>query len=152
MDARPADVRSKPILGDCLRAARRTRGLTLKAVASRTGIALSTLSKVENHQMSLTYDKLLQLSAGLEMEIAELFHPPGSAAPAAPLCTARRSIARAGEGQLVQTEFYSYLYQCTDLLGLKLKRCEPRNTDVLCTKHARRQLACKRDRIGHQSR
>ncbi len=120
MDARPADVRSKPILGDCLRAARRTRGLTLKAVASRTGIALSTLSKVENHQMSLTYDKLLQLSAGLEMEIAELFHPPGSAAPAAPLCTARRSIARAGEGQLVRTELYSYLYQCTDLLGKRM--------------------------------
>ena len=120
MDAHPADTRSKPILGDCLRAARLARGLTLKAVAARTGIALSTLSKVENQQMSLTYDKLLQLSAGLEMEIAELFHPPGSTAPAAPLCTARRSIARAGEGQPIRTELYSYLYQCTDLLGKRM--------------------------------
>ncbi len=120
MDAQPADACSKPILGACLRAARLARGLTLKAVAARTGIALSTLSKVENQQMSLTYDKLLQLSVGLEMEIAELFHSPGSAAPAAPLGTARRSIARAREGQLVQTEFYSYLYQCTDLLGKRM--------------------------------
>lgn len=120
MDTHPADARSKPVLGACLRAARLARGLTLKAVAARTGIALSTLSKVENQQMSLTYDKLLQLSAGLDMEIAELFHPPGSVAPAAPLGTARRSIARAREGQLVQTEFYSYLYQCTDLLGKRM--------------------------------
>ncbi len=120
MDAHPANARSKPVLGDCLKAARQARRLTLKAVAARTGIALSTLSKVENHQMSLTYDKLLQLSAGLEMEIAELFHPPGSTAPAAPLCTGRRSIARSGEGQLVQTGLYGYLYQCTDLLGKRM--------------------------------
>jgi len=120
MDAHPADVRSKPILGNCLRAARQARGLTLKAVAARTGIALSTLSKVENQQMSLTYDKLLQLSAGLEMEIAELFHPPGSVDAAAPLYTACRSIARAREGQLVQTELYSHLNQCTDLLGKRM--------------------------------
>lgn len=120
MDAHPANSRSKPILGDCLRAARQARRLTLKAVAARTGLALSTLSKVENHQMSLTYDKLLQLSAGLEMEMAELFHSPGSTAPAAPICTARRSIARAGEGQPVRTELYSYLYQCTDLLGKRM--------------------------------
>ncbi|WP_163362811.1 helix-turn-helix domain-containing protein, partial [Klebsiella aerogenes] len=58
---------ARPLLGDCLKAARRIRGLTLKEVSERTGMALSTLSKVENHQMSLTYDKLLQLSAGLGM-------------------------------------------------------------------------------------
>ncbi|PNB45040.1 transcriptional regulator, partial [Pseudomonas sp. FW305-130] len=43
-------------LGQCLKAARQARGLTLKQVAERTGMALSTLSKVENGLMSLTYD------------------------------------------------------------------------------------------------
>src|SRR5437588_120361 len=62
-------------LGQCLKAARQARGLTLKQVAERTGMALSTLSKVENGLMSLTYDKLLQLTSGLKMEIAELFNP-----------------------------------------------------------------------------
>ncbi len=106
----------RPQLGSCLKAARRARGLTLKDVASRTGMALSTLSRVENHQMSLTYDKLLQLSGGLGMEIAELFQLPG----AAPVYTARRSVSRAGQGQLVQTRYYRYLYQCTDLLGKRM--------------------------------
>jgi transcriptional regulator with XRE-family HTH domain len=108
----------RPRLGTCLRAARRARGLTLKEVSARTGMALSTLSKVENHQMSLTYDKLLQLSGGLGMEIAELFHSPG--ADAAPVHTARRSISRAGQGQVVQTRCYRYLYQCTDLLEKRM--------------------------------
>ncbi|SDR57622.1 transcriptional regulator, XRE family with cupin sensor [Rhizobiales bacterium GAS191] len=110
---------ARPSLGDCLKAARRARGLTLKDVAARTGMAMSTLSKVENHQMSLTYDKLLQLSAGLGMEIAELFHTPGAGAESASY-TARRSISRAGQGQLVRTKSYSYLYQCTDLLGKRM--------------------------------
>jgi transcriptional regulator with XRE-family HTH domain len=109
-----------PQLGVCLRAARQARGLTLKQVAERTGMALSTLSKVENNQMSLTYDKLLQLTFGLKMEIAELFHPANLRAEPAPIVTARRSISRAGQGQMVDTKFYTYNYQCTDLIGKKM--------------------------------
>jgi len=58
--------------------ARQSRRLTLKQVAERTGLALSTLSKVENGLMSLTSDKLLQLTGGLKMEIAELFNAAGN--------------------------------------------------------------------------
>ncbi|MGK9168794.1 XRE family transcriptional regulator [Inquilinus limosus] len=107
-------------LGDCLKAARQARGLTLKQVAERTGLALSTLSKVENHQMSLTYDKLLQLTTGLGMEIAELFHPAAPAAPAPQMVTARRSISRAGQGQIVDTRYYTYGYVCTDIVGKRM--------------------------------
>jgi transcriptional regulator with XRE-family HTH domain len=107
-------------LGQCLKAARQARGLTLKQVAERTGMALSTLSKVENGLMSLTYDKLLQLTSGLKMEIAELFNP----APATPVqgrpVTARRSISRGGQGQIITTKFYTYTYQCTDLIGKRM--------------------------------
>lgn len=114
-------------LGPCLKAARQARGMTLKQVAERTGMALSTLSKVENGQMSLTYDKLLQLTAGMEMEIAELFQPaarrpiagPGAAGAPARV-TARRSVSRAGQGHVVDTAFYTYTYQCTDLIGKRM--------------------------------
>src|SRR6185312_16400618 len=96
-------------LGQCLKAARQARGLTLKQVAERTGMALSTLSKVENGLMSLTYDKLLQLTSGLKMDIAELFSPafPARSDTERPV-TARRSISRAGQGQIVNTKFYTY--------------------------------------------
>jgi transcriptional regulator with XRE-family HTH domain len=115
-------------LGLCLKAARQARGLTLKQVAEKTGMALSTLSKVENGLMSLTYDKLLQLTSGLKMDIAELFSPAAPARPdAARAVTARRSISRAGQGQIVTTRFYTYTYQCTDLIG---KRMVPMITEV----------------------
>jgi hypothetical protein len=34
--------------------------------------------------------------------------------------TARRSISRAGQGQLINTKFYTYTYQCTDLIGKRM--------------------------------
>src|ERR1700675_5020212 len=108
MDDHEAKLVANSQLGVCLRAARQARGLTLKQVAERTGMALSTLSKVENNQMSLTYDKLLQLTSGLKMEIAELFSPAASRASPAPIVTARRSISRAGQGQVIDTPFYTY--------------------------------------------
>lgn len=114
-------------LGQCLKAARQARGLTLKQVAERTGMALSTLSKVENGLMSLTYDKLLQLTAGLKMDIAELFSPAAPRPEPGRQVTARRSISRAGQGQVVATKLYTYTYQCTDLIG---KRMVPMITEL----------------------
>ncbi|TDT99222.1 XRE family transcriptional regulator [Azorhizobium sp. AG788] len=105
-------------LGECLKAARQARKLTLKQVAERTGLSLSTLSKVENHQMSLTYDKLLQLTNGLGIAIAELFHSAADRGPpAAQMVTARRSISRAKDGDVIDTRTYSYAYKCTDLMS-----------------------------------
>jgi transcriptional regulator with XRE-family HTH domain len=107
-------------LGQCLKAARQARGLTLKQVAERTGMALSTLSKVENGLMSLTYDKLQQLTAGLKMDIAELFNPAiRRSEPGRPV-TARRSISRAGQGQVINTGSHIYTYPCTDLVGKRM--------------------------------
>ena len=120
MDDQSIPEATQSQLGVCLRAARQARGLTLKQVAERTGMALSTLSKVENNQMSLTYDKLLQLTSGLKMEIAELFNPAPARTEPAPVVTARRSISRAGQGQVIDTRFYTYSYQCTDLIGKKM--------------------------------
>lgn len=34
---------------------------------------MSTLSKIENNPMSLTYDRLVQLARGLKVDIVELF-------------------------------------------------------------------------------
>jgi transcriptional regulator with XRE-family HTH domain len=114
-------------LGQCLKAARQARGLTLKQVAELTGMALSTLSKVENGLMSLTYDKLLQLTSGLKMDIAELFNPAASRPGRERLVTARRSVSRAGRGEVINTKSHTYNYQCTDLIG---KRMVPITVEV----------------------
>ncbi len=107
-----------PEPGSALRGLRKNRQWTLADVSARTGLPVSTLSKIENGKMSLSYDKLARLSAGLEVDIAQLFEP----SPTAPVARVhgRRSITRAGEGLAVETENYSHLYPGADLLNKHL--------------------------------
>lgn len=106
----------KARLGHALRTIRSRLGLTLAQTSARTGVAVSTLSKVENGQLSLTYDKLVQLSEGLEIDISTFFDPiPDNGQELIAQPTARRSITRRGEGLLVETANYDYRYLCTDL-------------------------------------
>lgn len=60
-------------IGARLRRLRQDRGWTLADVSERTGLAVSTLSKVERGRMSLAYDKFGILAAVLGLDIAELF-------------------------------------------------------------------------------
>jgi transcriptional regulator with XRE-family HTH domain len=107
---------SKARLGKALRTIRNQRQLTLADVSARTGVSVSTLSKVENGQLSLTYDKLVQLSEGLQVDITALFSAePQVDGGVAPAVSARRSITRRREGMLVATPNYDYRYLCTDL-------------------------------------
>ncbi len=101
--------------GLALRALRKRRDWTLAEVSARTGLPVSTLSKIENGKMSLSYDKLARLSAGLEIDIAQLFEPD-MAIPHAPV-NGRRSVSRAGGGLAIETENYSHLYLVADLLN-----------------------------------
>ena len=106
----------KARLGHALRGIRARLGFTLAETSARTGVAVSTLSKVENGQLSLTYDKLVQLSEGLGIDISTFFDPiPANGEGPAVEPTARRSITRRGEGLLVETPDYDYRYLCTDL-------------------------------------
>ena len=63
----------KPTLGRLLRALRLRNDWTLKEMSGRTGIPLSTRAKVERDRLTLTYDKLQQLSERLGMRMSDLF-------------------------------------------------------------------------------
>ncbi len=109
--------------GAVLRAYRRQNGWTLADVAARTGIQVSTLSKVENSKMSLSYDKLVRISQGLKIDIALLFgggqlQPEPSARPRGAL-NGRRSVTPAGGGKAIQTANYLHHYLASDLLNKK---------------------------------
>ncbi|TDK27219.1 XRE family transcriptional regulator [Luteimonas aestuarii] len=117
-----------PTIGSLLRALRARNGWTLKEMSERTGIPLSTLSKVENDRLSLTYDKLLQISQRLNLRMSELFAEPDASSE--PQVTARRSIARIEDGVRVNTPNYDYYYLCTEL---RRKRMIPVLTRVRAT-------------------
>ena len=75
----------------------------------------STLSKLENGKMAMTYDKLIKLSLGLGIDLQDLLSDgePLQPAPA----TGRRSVTRAGSGRIADSERHSHLYPAADLLG-----------------------------------
>lgn len=110
---RTAHVKSDhPTLGTLLRGLRSRHGWTLKQMSERSGIPVSTLSKVEHDRLTLTYDKLLQLSQRLNIRMSELFAEDGGPEPK---ITARRSIGDIARAVRVNTPNYDYYYLCTEL-------------------------------------
>ena len=73
-------------LGSLVRSLRARHGWTLKEMSERIDIPVSTLSKVEHDRLTLTYDKLQQLSQRLNMRMSELFSD--AAEPNEPAVTA----------------------------------------------------------------
>ena len=102
-----------PTLGGLIRSLRSRNGWTLKEMSERTSIPVSTLSKVEHDRLTLTYDKLVQLSQRLNLRISELFAEPTGTAESA--VTARRSIGRTDDAVRVNTKNYDYYYLCPEL-------------------------------------
>jgi transcriptional regulator with XRE-family HTH domain len=101
-----------PTLGTLLRSLRNRNRWTLKQMSDNCGIPISTLSKVEHDRLTLTYDKLLQLSRRLNIRISELFAEDSEQEPQV---TARRSIGSLGRSVRVETPNYDYFYLCTEL-------------------------------------
>lgn len=104
---------SKPTLGRLLRGLRMRNNWTLKEMSERTGIPLSTLAKVEHDRLTLTYDKLQQVSQRLNLRMSELFAEPEDSPETAVL--ARRSIGSAETAIRVNTRNYDYYYLCPEL-------------------------------------
>jgi transcriptional regulator with XRE-family HTH domain len=115
-----------PRPGAVLKRIRRQQGLTLSEVNKLTGLPISTLSKVENDKLALSYDKLARLSTGLNVDIGIFFGAVEGTATVQPqemlVTHGRRSITRRGEGSAIATDNYDYLYPAADLLN---KRIEP---------------------------
>ena len=90
-------------LGERVRELRKARGWTLEQAAVQAGLARSTLSKIENGQMSPTYEALKKLAEGLAISVPQLFTPPSRAQ-----VTGRMAVTRVGEGQAQATVTYEH--------------------------------------------
>ena len=90
-------------LGQRVRDLRKARNWTLEQAAQQAGLARSTLSKIENGQMSPTYDALKKLAVGLEISVPQLFTPPVKGQ-----VNGRMAITANGEGQSHATATYEH--------------------------------------------
>jgi len=111
--ARSDSGSAHPTLGKLLRGLRTRNGWTLKEMSDRSGIPVSTLSKIEHDRLTLTYDKLQAATQRLGIRMSDLFADSADA-PEAPV-TARRSIGTEERAIQVETPNYDYHYLCPEL-------------------------------------
>ena len=108
-----ADRAAPPTLGTVMKSIRARNGWTLKEMSAKSGIPVSTLSKVEHDRLTLSYDKLQQLSQRLSIRMSDLFAEEEG--DSAPRVTGRRSVGPIDQAVRVTTDNYDYHYLCTDL-------------------------------------
>jgi transcriptional regulator with XRE-family HTH domain len=106
-----------PTLGTILRGLRSRNGWTRKEMSGRTGIPLSTLAKVEQDQLTLSYDKLLQISQRLKMRLSALL-AHGEASESRVMT--RRSIGTLDTAVRVNSANYDYFFLCPDLRNKRM--------------------------------
>jgi transcriptional regulator with XRE-family HTH domain len=102
--------------GTALRALRVQRGWTLAEVSKRTDLPISTLSKIENDRVSLTYDKLARISTGLGVDISQLFAPQ-IVGMGGSTVNGRRCVTLSGQGSVIETDNYGHIYPAADFLN-----------------------------------
>jgi len=103
-------------LGAVLRDIRKRNGWTLREMGIHSGIPISTLSKIEHDQLTLGYERLIELGRRLGLGIADLFAPAGIATQDGP----RRSINRQGAGLRASGTRYDSLYLSPEVAGKRL--------------------------------
>ena len=140
MEKLMADGATPPTLGAVMKGIRGRNGWTLKEMSAKSGIPVSTLSKVEHDRLTLSYDKLQQLSQRLNIRMSDLFAEDDEGAT--PRVTGRRSIGTIDQAVRVTTDNYDYHYLCTDL---RQKRMIPIITRIRA--HSAREFG---DLVRHQ--
>ena len=116
--------------GIALKSLRKQNQWTLAVVSSRTGIPASTLSRIENDQMSPTYDLLVRISNGLSIDLSELLSAAEPGSGARPGQSGRRSINRGDDGEVVQMPDHTLRYLSSDFLNKRI-------TPIVCEYRAR---------------
>ncbi len=102
-------------LGERIKDIRSRLGLTLEEASQRTGLARSTLSKIENEQISPTFQAMQKLAHGLQIDMPQLFEPPRKK-----VATGRRDLTRNDQGKPHPTQTYEHELLATQLSNKKM--------------------------------
>ncbi|AXY02952.1 helix-turn-helix domain-containing protein [Vibrio alfacsensis] len=102
-------------LGQRIKDVRSKLGITLEEASQRTGLARSTLSKIENEQISPTFQAMQKLALGLQIDMPQLFEPPRKK-----VATGRRDVTKNNEGKPHPTQTYEHELLATQLSNKKM--------------------------------
>jgi len=111
------EVRAVPAtgIGAQLKAIRTKNKFTLEEASKRTGLARSTLSKIENEQISPTFTVMQKLALGLDIELPQLFTKPEAIQ-----ATGRRDVTPQGQGNSHLTSTYEHELLATQFSNKKM--------------------------------
>lgn len=115
LGAPPPATETEIDIGSRIKQFRKRAKLTLNQASERTGVAISTLSKIERGELSPTLGTLQRVAKGLSFDISSLFAPP-----LRPERAARQATTRAGEGRHYSTAVASHLCLSTELASKKM--------------------------------
>jgi transcriptional regulator with XRE-family HTH domain len=97
-------------IGQRLKQLRKQMDLTLAEAAARTSVSTSALSKIENGQVSPSFDIIQRISDGLQVDLEDLV---GSGRTS--LVTGRKTVTRLNEGAHFTSGQYDYKAHGTEL-------------------------------------
>jgi transcriptional regulator with XRE-family HTH domain len=97
-------------VGERLKRLRQERELTLADVSRQTGVSTSTLSKIENVQVSPSFDVIMRISEGLGITLEDFIRPGRKTE-----VSGRKAITRAEDGVYISSGQYDYRAHATDI-------------------------------------
>ncbi|WP_413724943.1 helix-turn-helix domain-containing protein [Sodalis sp. RH16] len=105
--------------GARMKTMRQERAWTLEQLAEKSGLSISTLSKIENGQVSASFDTIVKIAHAYDLTFGELFTEQApanspSTLPVAPI-SGRRTFTRAGKGLTFNTPNYKYNVHSSEL-------------------------------------
>jgi transcriptional regulator with XRE-family HTH domain len=104
--AEPGDGH-RAAFGSRVQRLRKAQNLTLQQVSNACGLAVSTISKIENSNLSPTYDVMLKLSEGLGTDLVSLLQSTPAQTADAPV-SGRLAVSRARTAEMLDTGPYVY--------------------------------------------
>lgn len=103
-------VLGQPEVGRKLAEGRRAKGWTLARLSEESGVAIATLSKVENARSGASFDTVARVARALGLRIDDILSPSSPR-----FATGRRTISRAGEGIRFGFNSYDYVVPCNEI-------------------------------------
>lgn len=102
-----------------VRSLRLAKSMTLAELSRRSGLPISTLSKIENDKVSLSYARLQKLSIGLGVDISYLV-TSDPAVLALSQSLGRRCHTKSDNASVIETADHIYRYHAIDFLNKKM--------------------------------
>jgi len=99
------------VIGPLFANARRSKGWTLQELSEASGVAIGTLSKIENGKSGASFDTVVRVSRALEISFEDILSPNSPR-----FASGRRSITRKGNGVRFGFHRYEYELPCNDLV------------------------------------